>query len=265
MSRRDDGRAYERHLRRRREQQRARKRRRNRILAASASGAAAVGLALGLFFAFSGGGTPVARPTPTTPPTPIPGCTAPTGQAPKTQTFPKAPAMTIDRAKTFTATMRTTCGTIVMALQPKIAPKTVNNFVFLAKKGFYDHTIFHRVQNESSFAIVQGGDPTGTGSGGPGYKYGGEKPAAGTIYVRGTVAMANSGDPSTNGSQFFFVVHDWNDLPANYTVFAKVTDKASLATLDRMITAKGSPLQGGLGLHPSPNIEILSVTIKESR
>jgi peptidyl-prolyl cis-trans isomerase B (cyclophilin B) len=265
MSRRDDGKAYERHLRRRREQHRARRRRRNRILAGSGSAAAAIGLALGLFFAFRGGGTPVASPTPSIPSTPIPGCDTPTSEPPKGLTFPKAPAMTIDRTKTYTASMRTTCGTIVMNLQPKLAPKTVNSFVFLAKKGFYGHTVFHRVQSEASFAIVQGGDPTGTGSGGPGYKYTGEKPPAGTKYLRGVVAMANSGDTSTNGSQFFFVVHDWKELPANYTVFAKVTDRASLATLDRMIKAKGTPLQGGLGLHPSPDIQILSVTIKESR
>src|SRR5207245_2665978 len=119
-------------------------------------------------------------PTPSSTPSLIAGCTAGT-LTPKTQSFAKAPANTLKPKVTYLAKMQTTCGVITIRLNPKLAPKTVNNFIFLAAHHFYDGTIFHRVQNEISadpqqnFAIVQGGDPQGTGTGGPGYQYGGEK------------------------------------------------------------------------------------------
>jgi peptidyl-prolyl cis-trans isomerase B (cyclophilin B) len=260
-------RAYERRIKRKREEEkRARRRhRRMRTLTIWGVAVAVVGLGLGLGLALTGGSSkPAAAPTPSASPgVPITGCTDPGAVSPKTVSF-KSPPQTIDKKKRYTAVMRTTCGTIRVALDPALAPKTVNSFVFLARKGFYDKTIFHRVQNEATFAIVQGGDPKGDGTGGPGYQYGGEKPAASAKYLRGVVAMANSGDPSSNGSQFFFVVHDWPDLPANYTIFGKVTDAPSLAVLDRMIQAQGSQIGNGLGIRPQPSIEITKVTIEES-
>ncbi|MEN9524090.1 MAG: hypothetical protein RL536_159 [Candidatus Parcubacteria bacterium] len=121
-----------------------------------------------------------------------------------------------------TITIETNKGTIVFETYDADAPKTSENFVTLAKKGFYNNLIFHRV---ISGFMIQGGDPTGTGRGGPGYKFADElNPATDsykTGYVRGTVAMANSG-PDTNGSQFF-IMHKDTPLPHNYTIFGKVT------------------------------------------
>ena len=126
--------------------------------------------------------------------------------------------MGIDPSKRYTATMETTLGTLVIALDAIKAPKTVNNFVFLALNHYYDGVIFHRIINGF---MCQGGDPTGTGTGGPGYKFADELPKPGQ-YEIGSVAMANAG-PNTNGSQFFIVTADacpW--LDGKHTVFGKV-------------------------------------------
>jgi peptidyl-prolyl cis-trans isomerase B (cyclophilin B) len=133
--------------------------------------------------------------------------------------YTSAPAMQIDPAKTFTATFETTRGNIVCELFPKDAPNTVNNFVFLAKEGFYDGTTFHRVIENF---MVQGGDPTATGSGGPGYKFKDElTPGKYRKHQKGSLSMANAG-PNTNGSQFFIthIVTDW--LDGKHTVFGQV-------------------------------------------
>jgi peptidyl-prolyl cis-trans isomerase B (cyclophilin B) len=128
------------------------------------------------------------------------------------------PPMTLDTTKTYTVTFETSRGNIVVDLFPKEAPKTVNNFVFLAKDGFYDGTVFHRVIPDF---MVQGGDPTGTGRGGPGYKFEDETKGNPRKHKRGTLSMANAG-PNTNGSQFFIthVATDW--LDAKHTVFGEV-------------------------------------------
>jgi len=127
--------------------------------------------------------------------------------------------MTIDPAKTYTATFNTTRGEIVCELYAKDAPKTVNNFVFLAKEKFYDGTKFHRVLADF---MIQGGDPTGTGSGGPGYKFEDEVKNNPRKHKVGSLSMANAG-PNTNGSQFFIthVVTQW--LDGKHTVFGQVT------------------------------------------
>ncbi|MGA8025552.1 MAG: peptidylprolyl isomerase [Bryobacteraceae bacterium] len=128
------------------------------------------------------------------------------------------PAMTIDPSKKYAATLETSRGAIVVDLFAKDAPKTVNNFVFLARDGFYDGTVFHRVL--SNF-MIQGGDPTGTGRGGPGYKFEDETKGNSHKHQVGSLSMANAG-PNTNGSQFFIthVVTDW--LDGKHTVFGKV-------------------------------------------
>src|SRR5689334_12146798 len=123
--------------------------------------------------------------------------------------------MTIDRSAQYRATMVTSCGTIVIALDAKAAPLTVNNFVFLSRKGFYDGLTFHRVVKGF---VIQGGDPSGDGTGGPGYEFRDELPKDG--YPLGSVAMANSG-PDTNGSQFF-IVTGTASLPNDYSRFGKV-------------------------------------------
>jgi cyclophilin family peptidyl-prolyl cis-trans isomerase len=132
--------------------------------------------------------------------------------------YDSPPELTIDLSLDYSATLHTSAGDIALRLYAADAPQTVNNFVFLAREGFYDDTIFHRT---ISGFMIQGGDPTGTGTGGPGYKFRDEFHDK-TTYSRGTVAMANAG-PNTNGSQFF-ICHDDVGLPNAYTIFGEVID-----------------------------------------
>ena len=125
--------------------------------------------------------------------------------------------MTIDPGQKITATIHTSGGAIVFELFPSDAPNTVNNFVFLAREGFYDGVIFHRIIKGF---MLQSGDPTGTGSGGPGDRFDDEPVTR--DYVAGTLAMANAG-PNTNGSQFF-IMHQQGGLPKNYTIFGLAVD-----------------------------------------
>jgi cyclophilin family peptidyl-prolyl cis-trans isomerase len=127
------------------------------------------------------------------------------------------PSLTIDVSGSYAATLHTNLGDITLELAPGRAPITVNNFVFLAGEGYYDGVVFHRVV--PGF-VIQGGDPTGTGRGGPGYKFRDELEGLGK-YTRGTLAMANAG-PNTNGSQFFICLADVG-LPHAYTIFGSTT------------------------------------------
>jgi peptidyl-prolyl cis-trans isomerase B (cyclophilin B) len=129
------------------------------------------------------------------------------------------PEMAIDKEKKYTATFTTSRGEIVCELFPKDAPKTVNNFVFLVKEKFYDGTVFHRVIADF---MVQGGDPTGTGRGGPGYRFEDETKGSPNKHQVGSLSMANAG-PNTNGSQFFITHVATNWLDGKHTVFGKVT------------------------------------------
>src|ERR1700752_4155043 len=134
------------------------------------------------------------------------------------QQYSTRPAMSIEPAKKYTATFQTCRGEIVRELYAQDAPKTVNNFVFLAKEKFYDGTVFHRVIADF---MIQGGDPTGTGRGGPGYRFEDETKGNPNKHQVGALSMANAG-PNTNGSQFFIthVVTNW--LDGKHTVFGKV-------------------------------------------
>jgi peptidyl-prolyl cis-trans isomerase B (cyclophilin B) len=136
------------------------------------------------------------------------------------QQWKTPPAMEIDPNKTYTATIETSKGNIVIDLYPKHAPKTVNNFVFLARQGFYDGIKFHRVI--SNF-MVQGGDPTGTGAGGPGYKFEDETRGNPLTHETGVLSMANAG-ANTNGSQFFITHSPQPHLNGKHTVFGKVRE-----------------------------------------
>jgi peptidyl-prolyl cis-trans isomerase B (cyclophilin B) len=128
------------------------------------------------------------------------------------------PAHEIDDNATYEVTIATDKGDIVMDLDPKLAPNTVNNFVALARQGFYDDLAFHRVVPDF---VIQGGDPEGTGRGGPGYRFA-DEPVQGE-YTLGAVAMANSG-PDTNGSQFFICIDDCRSkLAKSYNLFGYVT------------------------------------------
>jgi peptidyl-prolyl cis-trans isomerase B (cyclophilin B) len=138
--------------------------------------------------------------------------------------YASPPQMSIDAAKSFTATFETSRGTVVVDLFPKEAPKTVNNFVFLAREGFYDGTTFHRVIPNF---MIQGGDPTASGRGGPGYKFDDELKGSYKKHQAGSLSMANAG-PNTNGSQFFIthVATDW--LDGKHTVFGQVRSGQSV-------------------------------------
>jgi cyclophilin family peptidyl-prolyl cis-trans isomerase len=160
--------------------------------------------------------------------------------------------MVIDPAKRYTAEVTTSKGTMTIALDAIAAPRTVNNFVFLARWHYYDGIVFHRI---IPGFMLQGGDPEGSGRGGPGYRFDDELPAPGR-YEIGSLAMANAG-PHTNGSQFFIVSGpDGAALPPSYSLFGKVV--AGLETV-AAIDAVGSP--GGA---PREDVTILSVTIAES-
>ena len=132
--------------------------------------------------------------------------------------YDSPPEMQIETDKTIKVKMETSKGDINLEIYPQHAPKTVNNFVFLASKGFYDGVVFHRVI--SNF-MIQGGDPTGTGSGGPGYKFEDEVKDNPLKHEQGVISMANAG-PNTNGSQFFITHSPQAHLNGNHTVFGKV-------------------------------------------
>jgi cyclophilin family peptidyl-prolyl cis-trans isomerase len=150
--------------------------------------------------------------------TPVTGTLPPATPFPQ-KTWTAAPPVTIDKKHNYTATFQTTDGTFVAQLLVKVAPITVNNFVFLARQGFYNHVLFHRIM--ANF-MVQTGDPTGTGTGGPGYTIKDEP--VHLNYTPGTLAMANTGVANSGGSQFFIVVQSpFAQLSKTYTIFGKVT------------------------------------------
>jgi len=180
-----------------------------------------------------------------------PTCPAPDGSSPKTQRFDGPPPMCIDPARRYSAKIATTKGTIVISLDPLAAPKTVNNFVFLARYHFFDGVVFHRV---IPGFVLQGGDPTGTGTGGPGYRFEDELPKPGR-YELGSLAMANAG-PNTNGSQFFVISGpSGSRLPPQYSLFGKVVKGMDVVSA---IDATGTPSG-----KPKERVVIESVTITE--
>jgi len=132
--------------------------------------------------------------------------------------WPKAPSLAIDAKKRYTVSIETVRGTIELQLAPQYAPQTVNNFVFLAREGFYDGVKFHRVIPDF---MIQGGDPTGTGRGGPGYQFADEFAGNPLKHETGVISMANAG-PGTNGSQFFITHSPQPHLNGKHTVFGKV-------------------------------------------
>src|SRR5215207_1446988 len=172
------------------------------------------------------------------------------GSAPKQQEFKSAPAMGIDPDKRYTATLDTSLGEIVIALDAVKAPKTVNNFVFLALNHYYDGVIFHRIIKNF---MCQGGDPTGTGRGGPGYRFDDELPKGGQYQI-GSVAMANAG-PNTNGSQFFLISGPSGaGLPPQYSLFGKIVKGLDvLDAMQRVATDRND--------RPNTDVVINSVTI----
>jgi cyclophilin family peptidyl-prolyl cis-trans isomerase len=176
----------------------------------------------------------------------------PDGTSEKRQKFDAAPPMIIDSSKSYSATMVTSHGTLEIVLDALGAPKTVNSFVYLARWHYYDGVIFHRV---IPGFVLQGGDPTGTGTGGPGYKFEDELPKPGRYEV-GSLAMANAG-PNTNGSQFFVISGpDGVRLPPLYSHFGKVVKGLDVvAAINDVGSSSGKPRE---------RVVIESVTISES-
>ncbi|HLN16533.1 MAG TPA: peptidylprolyl isomerase [Acidimicrobiales bacterium] len=182
----------------------------------------------------------------------IPECPPADGSAPQRRSFEAEPPMCIDPNKRYTATMTTSKGTMVIALDPLAAPRTVNNFVFLARYHYFDGIVFHRIIPDF---VLQGGDPEGTGRGGPGYRFADELPAPGRYQV-GSLAMANAG-PDTNGSQFFIISgSEGVRLPPQYSLFgAVVSGNEVIAVIDALGTPSGKPKE---------DVVIQSVTIAEA-
>ena len=162
-----------------------------------------------------------------------------------------APAMTIDAKKTYNATIDTTLGEIKLELYPALAPNHVNSFVFLAREGFYDGVIFHRV---IPGFMIQGGDPTGTGSGGPGYRI--KQEFNPTPHKRGILSMARTNDPNSAGSQFFLMHQDSPFLDNQYTVFGNIT--SGIEVVDKIVN---QPRDGND--RPKNPAKINKVTIEE--
>lgn len=166
----------------------------------------------------------------------------------------KAPEMSIDVKKKYSATLETSEGDITIQFTAKATPITVNNFIALARKDFYDGSIFHRVLDGF---MIQGGDPRGDGTGGPGYKFDDETVSG--EYTRGTVAMANAG-PNTNGSQFF-IMHADTSLAKNYVIFGQVIE--GMDVVDKIATAKVQASRSGEQSQPVNPVTITNVKIIE--
>ena len=184
-------------------------------------------------------------------------CPAADGSSARTITFAKPPPTCIDPAKTYTAVVTTNLGAYTVQLDAKAAPTTVNNFVVLARYHYFDSTLCHRA---IPAFMVQCGDPTGSGTGGPGYTIADELPTAGA-YKIGSLAMANTGSPNTGSSQFFLITGAKGvALPATYSLFGQVADglDSTVKTLD----AAGNPANNGIP--PLKQIVILSVAITEA-
>ncbi|WP_280694778.1 peptidylprolyl isomerase [Kitasatospora sp. GAS204B] len=180
-------------------------------------------------------------------PVAVKGCTAPSPGQPNGKQWKTEPAMAVDATAKYNVTMNTSCGAVTLQLDPSKAPHTVNSFVFLAGQNYFDHTKCHRLTT-SSIYVLQCGDPTGTGSGTPGYSFTDEN-LTGATYPAGTVAMANSG-ANTNGSQFFLVYKD-TQLPPSYTPFGKIT-----GGLDVLNNIAAGGVQGGTG-DGAPNADVV--------
>ncbi len=181
---------------------------------------------------------------------------------PKPQ-FAGPPPMTIDTKATYTATMVTSCGTIVIELDAKRAPQTVNSFVFLAEKGYFDGQYFHRL--DTSIDVIQGGDPSGTGSDGPGYAIPDELNGKLT-YTPGTIAMANAG-ANTGGSQFFIITgpNGTNlDGNPNYTIFGKIVEGLGVAQDIQALPILDPNATDLSGQRPKLAVYLEKVTIEES-
>ncbi|MBQ0865594.1 peptidylprolyl isomerase [Streptomyces smyrnaeus] len=222
-------------------------------------------LAMGGAYAASGGlngdeKDDAAADQPSAPPTskaPDP-CEKPAKGRPTGKQWKKEPPMKVDKSASYTMRLETTCGGIDIDMDAGEAPHTVNSFHFLAGQKFFDHTRCHRMTDQPQLHVLQCGDPTGTGSGGPGYELSDEN-LKGAEYPAGTVAMANSG-PDTAGSQFFLVYED-SKLPPKYTPFGKVSD-SGMKVLKKIAKAGVASPQGDGP--PNATVVIDRATVRKS-
>ncbi|GGV61735.1 peptidylprolyl isomerase [Streptomyces griseoloalbus] len=190
-------------------------------------------------------------------------CDKPAEGKVKSETWKKEPAMSIDKSAKYTLELDTTCGAIDVALKASAAPHTVNSFDFLAKKGYFDHSKCHRLTTNGIY-VLQCGDPTGTGTGGPGYTIPDEnlkdKSLKDNIYPAGTVAMANTGQKDSGGSQFFLVYQD-SQLPPSYTPFGTISE-AGMKVLKK-IAGAGESTGAGDGA-PNATVVIDKAAVSKS-
>ena len=182
-------------------------------------------------------------------------CDAEAPELPTSKLYGGLPALTIEPTDLYTVEMVTSCGTIMLELDATIAPQTVNALVFLVEEGYFDGTVFHRL---APGFVLQGGDPTATGSGGPGFTIPDELPADSSGYVEGALDMANGG-PNTTGSQFFILLEDAGEnLPASYSLFGTVTD--GMDVLDAIKEIPTDP-GGAVCCRPLEAVYIESMTV----
>ena len=239
---------------------------------------AVVALGAGGYVAFASNGskTPVAAATPTATPTPTAVPTPSASPTPSTVAEPAShcvytssgnparkvgipPAKPHYKGKAYLATVKTNRGTIVLDLYNNKATCTVNSFLYLASKKYFNNTPCHRLTTTGIY-VLQCGDPTGSGSGGPGYKFANEN-TAGAQYVQGSLAMANAG-PGTNGSQFFLVYRNSTTLPANYSLFGKIV--SGLGIIQNVAKAGSDNANGAGDGHPKEKVTIESVTFTKA-
>ncbi len=268
--------ARQHHLRQqqRRAEARVRERRRNQAIAAGLSVLAVIAATVFIYFQMNDRGTetvtpvepgdPAASAAPTPTPTGKPACPAPAGKAPKSpKSFSKEPELTIDRGADYTARLATNCGDIVIDLLAAKAPRTVNSFAFLAEEGYFKNSPCHRLTGEGDgIFVLQCGDPTGTGRGGPGYGFGIENAPKDGRYPSGTVAMARGQDPNSNGSQFFIVYRD-TQLPTEgggYSIFGKVTK--GMDVVAKIARAGIDPVKPPA---PAQQVSLESVTVEQKK
>ncbi len=198
----------------------------------------------------------------TNPATAPPGeCAQPPAPPAEPKSYDEAPDPSLSEDAKWTATVTTNCGDIVLELDGELAPQTVASFLMLSEDGYYDDTSCHRLTTEGIF-VLQCGDPTGTGSGDPGYSYGVENAPPDGIYPTGTLAMARSADPNSNGSQFF-IVYDDTQLPVEgggYSIFGSVQ-----SGLDIVNSIAEAGVEGGAGDGaPAQPISILNISVEKA-
>lgn len=254
----------------RQQQRRAEARRKSRVR----NGAIALGLVLVLAasaaYAASGGLNGDAKDEkkenaadsePTKKPDP---CDKPAKGKPKGKQWKKEPKMTVEESASYTMTLATSCGEIGVEMDAAKAPHTVNSFHFLAGEGFFDHSVCHRMTSSKPLFVLQCGDPTGQGNGGPGYTIPDENlddpRLKGGVYPAGTVAMANTGQKDSGGSQFFLVYKD-SKLPPSYTPFGTVS-KGGMKVLQKIADA-GVDAPAGDG-PPNATVVIDKATVTQS-